>query len=203
MAPQWWSLFWLQLHNKMKYFFAIALLLFLNSCSSLTSNNNTSTQTPLWANAVDAEIKALGSYNWIIIADASFPALSTKGSHILVTPTNISGALDYTIQSIESLSHVRPRIYATRESLELSEANAPGIKSHTKAIQKAIAGRETINLSERTIKRLVLEAGKKYRILIIKTESTLPYSSIYLELESGYWDSEAETALRKGMKKQS
>ena len=35
----------------------------------------------------------------------------------------------------------------------------------------------------------------------MKTEMALPYSSVFLELGSGYWDSESETFLREAMEK--
>lgn len=189
--------------NPLNIILCIAIAL-ISSCASLTTPALKETKPqPLWANALDDEIKALGSYNWIIVADSTFPALSSKGAHILVLPTDIPNALEQTIQSIEGLGHIRPRIYETRESLELTQANAPGITIHNTAVSNALAGRESIHLSQHTIQRLILDAGKQYRILVIKTETTLPYSAVYLELESGYWDSQAETALRQGMKKQS
>lgn len=36
-------------------------------------------------------------------------------------------------------------------------------------------------------------------MLVIKTKTSLPYSNIYIELDSGYWNSESETALRKSL----
>lgn len=179
----------------------LLIVALLTSCESVRSTAGTprATEAPLWMEAIDTEIQTLGSFNWIVIADSTFPALATKDAHILVAPARIPFVLDTTIQSIESSGHVKPRIYATRESLELSERYAPGVKQYREAVKSALAGRKIIHLPSRSIDRLLVDAGSQYRILIIKTESTLPYSSIYLELESGYWDSQSETALRKHM----
>jgi hypothetical protein len=38
-----------------------------------------------------------------------------------------------------------------------------------------------------------------FRILIIKTELTIPYTSVFLELDCGYWDGEAEKQLREAI----
>jgi hypothetical protein len=35
--------------------------------------------------------------------------------------------------------------------------------------------------------------------LIIKTELTIPYTSVFFELECGYWNAEAEERLRAGI----
>lgn len=45
------------------------------------------------------------------------------------------------------------------------------------------------------------EAAKQYRVLYIKTETRLPYSTIAIELDSGYWDSSDETEIRERLKK--
>ena len=41
--------------------------------------------------------------------------------------------------------------------------------------------------------------GIRTMVLVIKTKTSLPYSNIYIELDSGYWNSESETVLRKSL----
>jgi len=36
-------------------------------------------------------------------------------------------------------------------------------------------------------------------VLVIKTDMTIPYTSVFFELDCGYWDSDAEKRLREGM----
>ena len=43
------------------------------------------------------------------------------------------------------------------------------------------------------------EAGQTFRVLIIKTDMTLPYTSVFLQLDCGYWTAEAEKRLRETM----
>ena len=52
---------------------------------------------------------------------------------------------------------------------------------------------------ERIIKRLD-EAGQTFHILLIKTDLTLPYTSVFIQLQAGYWSDEAEHRLRDAMK---
>ena len=40
-------------------------------------------------------------------------------------------------------------------------------------------------------------ASANYRVLILKTDLELPYSSVFLQLERGYWSDEAEKRLRE------
>ena len=39
-------------------------------------------------------------------------------------------------------------------------------------------------------------AAKMFRILILKTDMTLPYTSVFVQLDCGYWISDAEKRLR-------
>jgi hypothetical protein len=43
------------------------------------------------------------------------------------------------------------------------------------------------------------QTAQTFRVLIIKTELTIPYTSIFFELDCGYWSAEAEQRLRQSM----
>ena len=99
--------------------------------------------------------------------------------------------------TIDSLGHIRPRIYLTREVDELSETYAPGIENHRANLSKYLNERTTQSLSARSLESLLRSSKNGNRVLVVKSQTSLPYTSIYIELESGYWDGESETALRK------
>jgi hypothetical protein len=44
------------------------------------------------------------------------------------------------------------------------------------------------------------QAAQVFRILIVKTNLTIPYTSVFFELDCGYWNSEAEEKLRKAIR---
>jgi hypothetical protein len=44
------------------------------------------------------------------------------------------------------------------------------------------------------------EVAKTSRILMLKTTLKLPYTSVFMELDCGYWSREGEAALRERMK---
>jgi DNA-binding NarL/FixJ family response regulator len=46
------------------------------------------------------------------------------------------------------------------------------------------------------------DVGEKFRVLLIKTNMRIPYTSVFLELECGYWNSHAEKQLRSAMRSQ-
>jgi hypothetical protein len=43
-------------------------------------------------------------------------------------------------------------------------------------------------------------SAEKFHVLILKTNMTLPYTSVFIELDCGYWSAEAEARLRGAMK---
>jgi hypothetical protein len=43
------------------------------------------------------------------------------------------------------------------------------------------------------------EAGKTFKVLLIKTPLTKPYTSVFFQLECGYWNAKAESELREAM----
>jgi hypothetical protein len=45
----------------------------------------------------------------------------------------------------------------------------------------------------------VAEVGKTFHVLILKTTMTVPYTSVFLELNCKYWSDAAEEQLRKTM----
>jgi hypothetical protein len=44
------------------------------------------------------------------------------------------------------------------------------------------------------------EAGKTFHVLVLKTNMTIPYTSVFIRLDCKYWSADQETNLRKKMK---
>jgi hypothetical protein len=44
------------------------------------------------------------------------------------------------------------------------------------------------------------KAAETFRVLVLKTDLALPYTSVFLELDCGYWSPGAERRLREAMK---
>ena len=43
------------------------------------------------------------------------------------------------------------------------------------------------------------ESSSLFRVLVIKTNCTLPYTSVFLQLDCSYWGPENEKVLRENM----
>ena len=53
-----------------------------------------------------------------------------------------------------------------------------------------------MSLPHEEIIALLDEAGRTFRIVLLKTTLALPYTSVFVRLDCGYWSAEAEAALR-------
>ena len=54
-------------------------------------------------------------------------------------------------------------------------------------------------MEHRSLSLLAHSDSAKYAVLVLKTKSALPYSSVFIELDSGYWDRDSEDKMRREM----
>lgn len=150
-----------------------------------------------WRAAVDSQAGQLGYRNWIVIAEASFPAHSRTGVRQVAAPVEIPEALDYVLQALERTENVRPQVYVTRELRSVENDFAPGIDDMRKRIRSSLHGHEPTELDQQSLLTLLEDANRSFDVLVIRTQTALPYSSVFLELRPGYWDADSEARLRE------
>jgi hypothetical protein len=153
-----------------------------------------------WEQKLRRELPALGHRNWIVIADSAFPAQVSPGIEIVVSGEDHFAVLDKVLKAIDESKHIRPRIYLDKELAYVTEDLAPGIESCRARLDTMLKGRDVRPvLHEELIARLD-QVAKTFRILMIKTTLALPYTSVFMELDCGYWKPEAEAKMRESMK---
>jgi D-ribose pyranose/furanose isomerase RbsD len=149
-----------------------------------------------WQGAVDRQAAQLGYRNWIVIAEASFPAQNRPGIRQVTADAEIPEALDYVLKALERTEHVRPQLYVTRELRSVENDFAPGIEELRKRLKDSLHGHETTELDQQSLLTLLESANRSFDVLVIRTPTALPYSSVFLELQPGYWDVDSEMRLR-------
>ncbi|MFK7910402.1 MAG: hypothetical protein AB8F34_07340 [Akkermansiaceae bacterium] len=152
-----------------------------------------------WKKTIRNELAHLGARNWIVVAEAAFPVQSRRGLRVIHIDADIPDLVDGIEQVIEEKHHVKPRIYVTSEIGKVEYDYAPGVKHYRKELETALHGRETLKLNNNMLMRMLEDTTKTYRVLVIKSRTALPYSSVFMELGSGYWDAESEVHLRNVM----
>jgi D-ribose pyranose/furanose isomerase RbsD len=141
----------------------------------------------------------LGHRNWIMIVDSAYPLQSSAGVETLETNTDQMEVIRKVLGAIDNSIHVRPVVYMDAELPYLKEKDAPGVTAYREGIKTALAGKKITSLPHEKIIAKVDEVGKTFHIVILKTTMTVPYTSVFLQLNCKYWGDDAEAQLRKAM----
>lgn len=155
-----------------------------------------------WKASVNHQVNQLGYRNWIVVAEASFPAHSRHGVRQVTASAEVPEVVDYVLQALESTQYVRPRIYLTRELRAVENDFAPGIDQLRERIAASLHGHEPTEIDQQSLLTLLESANQSFDVLVIRTPTALPYSSVFLELQPGYWDAESEDRLRQRIQRE-
>jgi hypothetical protein len=152
-----------------------------------------------WEEILNARIPLYGHRNWIVIADSAYPAQAREGIETIVVNVEQERVLRHVLAALDASIHVRPIVYTDKELGFLDENMMPGIGPYRAKLEDLSHNRETHALPHEEIIHRLDEAGQTFRVLIIKTTMTMPYTSVFLQLDCAYWGPDAEKKLRAAM----
>lgn len=159
-------------------------------------------QSP-WTQYFGPELQAMGYRNWVVVADAAFPMHSRRGVRTLMVDGEIPEVLNGVLEAVEGVQNVTPRIYLTREMRHVPNDRAPGMDEFRRNLEKALHGYPTRELESRSLSLLMEDSADTFSVLVLKTRTALPYSSVFIELENAYWDVDSEKEMRARMMEES
>lgn len=154
-----------------------------------------------WQEKLRRELPLLGHRNWIVIADSAYPLQTAPGIETVYVDGDQLEVTTAVLAELAKVKHVRPVIFTDAELKFVPEKNAPGIAEYRAGLEKVLAGKAAQALPHEQIIGRLDEAGKTFKVLLFKTKLTLPYTSVFLQLDCGYWSAEAEKELRDAMRK--
>jgi hypothetical protein len=153
-----------------------------------------------WEEILKDRLPLFGHRNWIVIADSAYPAQSSQGVETIVAGEEQIAVLDKAFALLSQSSHIKPTIYTDQELNFVSEEDACGITSYRERLQQIFRGQNVrVHPHEEIISRLD-RSGQMFRVLIIKTDMCIPYTSVFFELECGYWNAQSEARLHTAMR---
>jgi D-ribose pyranose/furanose isomerase RbsD len=155
-----------------------------------------------WRDALVSHTAQLGYRNWIVVAEASFPAHSRPGVRQINANEEVPVVVDEVLRTLEQTQHVTPNIYLARELRSVENDFAPGIDEFRKQLRGSLHAHETAELEQQSLLTLLEDATKSFEVLVIRTNTALPYSSVFMELQPGYWNSDSESRLRDRIERQ-
>ncbi len=155
-----------------------------------------------WRGELNRELEVMGHRNWIVIADSAYPCQSSPGIKTIVTGADHIEVVQEVLAAVERAPHVRPVVYTDSELPVVAETDAPGIENYRRRLAPILAGQTTHSLSHEEIIRRLDQASRLFNILILKTDMTMPYTSVFVELDCGYWSGDAQERLERNLGKQ-
>lgn len=183
----------------MKRYLSFILLVLLVSANGFAQTSKQKASN--WEVAFDKQLPLLGHRNWILIVDKAFPAQTAAGMEILNTEGDILDVAKRVLDKLNASSHVKPLIYLDKEFDYLTAAQIPQIEDFRKKYKVLFKDYSVQNILHESVFSKLDEASKLFKIVVLKTDCLIPYSSIFIELDCKYWNEKAEQELRKSMNK--
>ena len=152
-----------------------------------------------WQQVLSERLPVYGHRNWIVVADSAYPEQAREGIETIVANADQLEVLKTVLAALGRSKHVTPIILTDQELGYLEDSEAPGIDAYRKNLAEILQGR-TVNVlpHEKIIEKLD-QVSQTFKVLIIKTNMTLPYTSVFLQLDCAYWGPDAEKNLRAKM----
>jgi hypothetical protein len=154
---------------------------------------------PDWERQLEILLPLYGHRNWIVVADSAYPAQSRPGIETVVSGSGQLEVARRVLDSVNSSRHVRANVYLDQELDFVAESDAPGVTHYRNQVAELLKdANRTPMLHEQIIAKLD-QVAQVFRVLIIKTDLAIPYTSLFFELGCAYWPGDAEAKMRKAM----
>jgi L-fucose mutarotase/ribose pyranase (RbsD/FucU family) len=154
---------------------------------------------PDWERQLHALLPAFGHRNWIVVADSAYPSQSKPGIETIVSGGGQLEVARRVLDAINATRHVRANVYLDQELAFVAEADSHGVSRYREQLADLLKGANRIDMLHEQIIAKLDQVSQVFRVLIIKTDLTIPYTSIFFELGCAYWPADAEERMRKAM----
>lgn len=152
-----------------------------------------------WRARLTKELPLLGHRNWIAVVDSAYPLQTSSGIETVETDSDQLEVVKTVLEQVGRTKHVRPVIFTDAELKLVPENDAVGVTAYRQALGNLLGKAEAQSLPHEEIISRLDEAGKTFHILVLKTKMTIPYTSVFVRLDCGYWTDDAEKRLRESM----
>jgi hypothetical protein len=152
-----------------------------------------------WQKVLADRIPAYGHRNWIVVADSAYPAQAKDGIETIVADAGQLHVLEVVLAELGKSKHVTPIIHTDTELSYLDDSQAPGVEAYRARLAELFKDKSVDSMPHEKIIERLDEVSHTFRVLIIKTNMTVPYTSVFLQLDCAYWGPDAEKGLRAKM----
>src|SRR4051812_22270600 len=191
---------WMAKSRAVPFFFAVCLMtLFAVAGTAVDGARAASPPEQSWRTRLNDELPLLGHRNWIAVVDSAYPLQTSAGVETIETNADQLDVVRTVLDQVSKAKHVRPVIFTDAELKIVPESDAAGVTAYRASLSNLLAKTEPQSLPHEEIISKLDEAGKTFHVLVLKTNMTIPYSSVFIRLECGYWSADAEKRLREKM----
>ena len=152
-----------------------------------------------WQEKLNAVLPLFGHRNWVVVTDSAYPAQSNPGIETIVAGGDHLSVLQLVLDAIAACRHIRANVYVDKELAYVAESDAPGVQEYCGKLEVMLNSARVVSILHEQIIQKLDQSAQVFRILLIKTDMTIPYTSVFFELDCGYWSAEAEQRLRQAM----
>lgn len=153
-----------------------------------------------WREKVIHELPLMGHRNWIVIVDSAYPLQTGEGVETIETGQDQLPVLDFVLGAIRHSRHVRPLAHTDAELAYVPENEAPGVDQYRADLKNRLSGIPTDAVLHQRLIDQLNQTGKSFHVLVLKTNMTVPYTSVFLQLDCKYWGADQEARMREKMK---
>lgn len=188
-----------RIKNNGLIFLLLAAWVSLYSCQNSAAHETKSPNSD-WKQRFAEILPLLGHRNWIVVADKALPWQTAQGIEYINTNEKLLPVLEYVLKQVNASGHVKPIIYRDKEFSYMDEGWVQGVDQFTKTAGKMLAQQTVQSIMHDSVFTRLDEASRQFKVLVLKTDEVIPYTSVFMQLDCAYWNSEKESWLRNKMK---
>jgi len=155
--------------------------------------------SPDWKARLAEVMPLLGHRNWILVVDSAYPLQTSPGIETMDTNATQLEVVRAVVAAINRSIQVRPVIFMDAELPFVSDDDAPGASAYRAEVSQLLRDYPIERLPHEKIISNIDQAGKTFHVLVLKTNMTIPYTSVFIRLDCKYWSADQEKRLRRKM----
>ena len=155
--------------------------------------------TPDWNKRLTGAMPLLGHRNWILVVDSAYPLQIAPGIETIETNAAQLEVAREVLGEIENSIQVRPIVYMDAELPFISDSDAPGASAYRREITELLRKYPVQSQRHERLISDIDEAAKTFHVLVLNTNTTIPYTSLFIRLDCKYWSADQEKKLRMKM----
>jgi len=149
-----------------------------------------------WKYKLNETLPLLGHRNWVLVVDKAYPLQSASGIETVYTGEDLLYVLKYLLKKIKKEKHTKPIVYTDKELLFMHDDLCKGVDSFKSDLTQILSKTSVQVIPHDEIFTKLDAASKLFNVLVLKTDCLMPYTSVFIELDCGYWSAEREKTLR-------